>query len=76
MLDVQLGGFRAVMCSMMKMPLRGVGVMRGGLVITVFVMPCGFAMMSRGVLVMLGCLMMVLCCLFGHAFLLVSSAGS
>jgi hypothetical protein len=66
MLSVRLGSFRGVMGRVMKMPLGGVGVVRGGLVIIGFVMTCGFTMMTGGVFVMVGCLGMMLCCLLGH----------
>jgi hypothetical protein len=66
MLGVRLGRFRGVMRCVMKMPLGGVGVVRGRLVIIGFVVLGGFAMMSGGVFVVFGCLGMMLCCLLGH----------
>jgi hypothetical protein len=66
MLGVGLGSFRGVVCRVMKMPLSGVRVVRGRLVIVGFVMPCGFAMMTRGVFVVIGCFGVMLCCLLGH----------
>jgi hypothetical protein len=66
MLGVGLGGFRGVVRRVMKMPLGGVRVVRRGLVIIGFVMTCGFTMMTGGVFVVIGCLGMMLCCLFGH----------
>jgi hypothetical protein len=66
MLSVRLGGLRGVVCRVMKMPLSGVRVVGGGLVIVGFVVPCGFAMMTRGVFVVIGCFGVMLCCLLGH----------
>jgi hypothetical protein len=63
---VQLGRFRSMMRSMMGVAMRGVSVMRSGLMITGFVMPCGLAMMPGCVFVVLGCLMMMFCRFFGH----------
>ncbi len=71
MFDVLLGRFRGVMRSVMEVALSRVGVVRRGLVIAGFVMFGGLAMMSSGVLVVLGCLGMMFCCLLGH----VSSFG-
>jgi len=43
-------------------------VMCGRFVISFFVVPGGFPVVPGGVFVMLGRFMMMLCCLFGHAF--------
>jgi hypothetical protein len=59
-----------MMRCMMQMTLRRVAVMRGGLVISRLVVHSRFAMMPRGVFVVLGCLVMMLCCLLGHGSLL------
>jgi hypothetical protein len=66
MLGVRLGGFRGMVRGVMKMPLGGVRVVRGRLVVSGFVVLCGFFMVTRRVLVVLGGLLMVLCCLLGH----------
>jgi hypothetical protein len=66
MLSVRLGSFRGVVCGVMKMPLSGVRVVRGRLVIVGFVVLCGFAMMTGGVFVVIGCFDVMLCCLLGH----------
>ena len=63
MLGVQLGGLRGVVGRVVKVSLRGVGVMCGRFVIIVFVMFSGFAMMLGCLLMMLGCFVMVLGCL-------------
>jgi len=52
--------------GVMRMPLRAVSMMRGGFVIAVFVVTCGFAMMSRGMVVMLGGFVMMLCGVLRH----------
>lgn len=51
------------------MPVRRVGVMGGRFVVTGFVVPGGFAMMARRVLMMLRCFMVVLGCLLRHSIL-------
>jgi hypothetical protein len=52
---VGLGGFRGVVGGMVKMALRGVGVMRRGVMIASFVVFSGFAMMASCVFVMVCC---------------------
>ena len=66
MLDVRLGGLGRVMRGVLVMPLRGVSVMGGGLVVALLVVVRGRAMMSRGVLVMFRRLAMMGCCFLGH----------
>jgi hypothetical protein len=68
MLNVLFGRFRSVMGGVMEVALGRVRMVRGGFVVTSFVMPGSLAMMSRGVLVMLGCLVMMLGCFLGHGF--------
>lgn len=63
-LDVRLGGFRRVMHGVLMVAVRQVRVMPSRFVSALFVMLCGFLMVTRGVLVMLGCLVMMFCCLF------------
>ena len=65
-LDVQFGGFGGVVGCVVRVSLRGVGVVSGCLVITSLVMPGGFAMVHRRVLVVFRCFVMVLCCLSRH----------
>jgi hypothetical protein len=67
MLDVVLCRFRRVMRRVVRMPLRGVCVVRGGLVVALFMVCCRFAMMTRRVFVVLRCLMMMLCRLLRHS---------
>jgi len=47
----------------MRMAVRNVGVMSGGLVVTIFVVLGGFAMMLGCMLVVLGRFGVMLCCL-------------
>ena len=54
------------MGGMMEVSLGGVCVMRRGLVVSGFVMPGGFAMVPRRVLMVFGCLTMMFCRLLGH----------
>ena len=56
-----------VMLGMAGMAMGAVGVVRRLLVIALFVMLGGFAVMTRRVLVMLGCLVMMLnACVVAH----------
>jgi len=57
---------------MVEVALGRVGMMSGGLVITGFMMPGGFAVVTSCMLVVLGCLMMVLGCFLGHVSLLLT----
>jgi hypothetical protein len=67
---VRLCRFSGVVRRMMQMTLRRVAVMRGGFMIARFVVHRRFTVMPRGVFVVLGCLVMMLCCLLGHGSLL------
>jgi high-affinity Fe2+/Pb2+ permease len=60
MFSVRFASFRSVMMGMMTMAGCGVRVVGSSLVIVVFVMLCGFAVMLRSFLVMFGCIMMML----------------
>jgi hypothetical protein len=76
--DVVLGCFRRVMRGVVEVPLSGVRVVRGRLVVALFVMCCRFAMMARRVFVVFRCLMMMLCRLLRHSsssFCCLSDAG-
>jgi hypothetical protein len=70
MLSVNLCCFGGVMGSVMKVAVGRVGVVRGQMVVTGFVMTSGFAMMPRGVFVVFRCFVMMLGCFFGHRLLL------
>jgi hypothetical protein len=63
-LGVEFCGFRGVMGCVVRVPLRRVGMVSGCLVVTRLMMPGGFPMVVRRVLMMFCCLTMVLCCLF------------
>jgi hypothetical protein len=63
-LDVQFRGLGGVVGCVVRVSLRRVGVMCGCLVVTRLMMPCGFAMVPRRVLVVFRCFVMVLGCLF------------
>jgi hypothetical protein len=63
-LDVQFGRFSGVMGCMVRVATGRVRVMSRALVVARLMMPGGFAMMLRRLLVVLGCPEMVLCCLF------------
>jgi hypothetical protein len=66
MLHVEFGCFCCVVCGMVRMAMGRVSMMRGGLVVTAFVVLGGFAMVPGCVLMMFRCLVMMLCCLSGH----------
>jgi hypothetical protein len=70
MLGVKLGCFRGVMRGVMMMAVGHLGVMRGQMVIAGFVVPRGFAMMTRRVVMMFGCFLVMRNCLLGHFVLL------
>jgi len=63
MFRVGLGRFGRVMGGVMKMALRRVRVMRGGFVVSRFVMPGRFHMVVSCVLVVFGCLAVMFGCL-------------
>jgi hypothetical protein len=67
MLDVKLCGFARVMHRVLVMTAGRMGVMRGRLVISFFMVLGGFAVMTGCVLVMFRCFVMMLGCLLGHA---------
>jgi hypothetical protein len=67
MLHVVLRRFRCVMRGMVKVTLSGMRVVRGRLVVALFVMSCRCAMMARRVFVMFRCLVMMLCRLLRHS---------
>lgn len=58
--------FGGVVCCVMKMAGGDLSVISGDVVIFFFVVPSGFAMMMRGLLVMLGSFVVMLACLLGH----------
>jgi hypothetical protein len=66
MLYVRLSRFGSVMRSVMQVSLGSVCVMGCYFVVSRFVVPRGFAMVSSRVFVMFGCLMMMFRCLLGH----------
>jgi hypothetical protein len=66
MLDVQLGRLRGMMRGVVLVALGTVGVVRGCFVVAGLVLLGGLAVMSRCVLVVFGCLVMVFYRLFGH----------
>jgi hypothetical protein len=63
---VDFGGFGGVVCGVMKMAVGDLGVMSGEMMIAVFVVARGFAMMTCCVVVVFGCFVMMLGCLLGH----------
>ena len=64
MLDVGFCRFLCVLGGMNMVSMRNVGVVRSFLVSAGFVVFCRFLMMPRGVLVMLGGFLMMVCCLY------------
>ena len=64
MLDMGFCRFLCVRGSMYMVSMRNVGVVRSFLVSAGFVMLCRLLMMTSGVLVMLGGLLVMVCCLF------------
>ena len=69
MLGMAFCRFLCVMGGMHMVSMRSVGMVRGFLVSTGFVVLCRFLVMTSGVLVMLGGFFVMFCCLFGHGFL-------
>ena len=67
---VGFGGFDGVMGGVMKMAIGDFGMVRGEMMVGIFVVTRRFAMMACGVFVMFGCFEMMLGCLFGHLLLL------
>ncbi len=73
---VQLGRFSRVMCGLMTVPGRNVGVVTGLLVISAFMMRGGFPMMPGCVLVMLSRLRVMLCaCMWHFSYLSMNSVA-
>jgi hypothetical protein len=66
MFGVRLGGFSGVVRRVMMMAVGDVRVMRGNVVIFFFMVPRRFAVMMRREFVMLGSLLVMLHCVFGH----------
>jgi hypothetical protein len=70
LLGVMAAGFGMMFFGVAGMAMRGVGVVRGFLVVAGFVMPGGLAMMLRGLLVVVGGLVMMLdACVIAHGAL-------
>jgi hypothetical protein len=65
-LDMVLRRFRCVMRRMVKVTLSGVRVVRGRLVVPLFMMGRCCAVMTRSVFVVFRCLVMMLCRLLRH----------
>jgi len=65
-LYVKFGCLVGVMSCVLKMSVGGVCVMGSAFVVACLMVFGRFAMMSRRVLVVLGCFMMMLCGLFRH----------
>jgi hypothetical protein len=66
MFDVVLRRFHRVMRCVVEVPLRALGVMRRRLVIAFFVVRRRLAMMTRRVLVVFRCFVMMFCRLLRH----------
>jgi hypothetical protein len=65
------GGFLCVLGSMQMVRVVGyMGMVRGLLVIARLVVFCRLGVVVRGLGMMVGCMLVVLGCLLGHAFLL------
>lgn len=61
MLDVKLCRLARVVRSVLVMPVSGVRMMRGGLMVACLMVVGRLAMMTRCMLVVFGCLAMMLC---------------
>jgi hypothetical protein len=70
MLDVVFGGFRRMMSGMLLVPMREMRMMRRFFVSPGVMLLGGLFMMMRGMLVMFGCFLVLLRCVFGHCLLL------
>jgi hypothetical protein len=66
LLGVRLGGLAGVMRGMLVVAVRGVRVMRRRGMIAGFVVLRRLAMMVSGLVVMLGGLLVMICCVRGH----------
>jgi hypothetical protein len=73
MFGVGFRSFGCMMRRMMQMALRGVSMMRCRFMIVRLVMRCRFTVMPRRVFVMFCCLVVMLCRLLGHCFLLMNA---
>ena len=60
--DMMFAGLRRMMVRMRRMSVGRICVMRGGFVISVLVMPCGFTVVPGRMLVMFGRVMVVVGC--------------
>ncbi len=65
-LDVVSGGVLGVLCRVRVVTVGKVRVMRSRLVVALGVVPGGFAVMARSVLVVLRCLRVMMSGLLGH----------
>lgn len=63
---VRLGGLSGVVRRVMMMAVGDVRMMRGNVVIFFFMVPRSFAVMMRREFVVLGSLLVMLNCVFGH----------
>lgn len=64
--EVVFGSVLGVLRGVKMVSMGNVGVVCGGFVVAVGVMPSGFVVMACSVLVMLRCLGVILGCLTGH----------
>jgi hypothetical protein len=64
--DVKLCGFRGVVSSVLVMAVGEMRVMTGEMMIASFVVLCGLAMMTGGVVVMFCCFVVMLDGMLGH----------
>jgi len=69
-LYVELGRFSCMMCCVVVVSVSRMRMVRGGLMVAGFVVPGCFAMVLRGVIVMLRGLLMMFGSLLRHNFLL------
>lgn len=74
MFHVRLCGLRSMVGGVVQMPLCGMRVMGGELVVSRFMVLRGFAMMSSRLFVVFSCRLMMLRCLFRHFLLLIRKA--
>jgi hypothetical protein len=65
-LDVKFGGFGGVVSSVLMMAVCEMRVMASEMMIRSFMVLCGLAMMTRGVVVMFCCFVVMLGGLLGH----------
>jgi hypothetical protein len=74
-LDVKLRGFGGVVSSVLMMAVGEMRVMTSEMMVRSFVMLCGLAMMTRGVVVMFCCFAVMLCGFLRHESSLRNLAG-